>query len=272
LGENDWTLVLYADGGSGSFVLHEGNKNVADGVAGLDANADVPEEHLPHTLNDTFRFDNTTEIKRIKALDEGRNVYTDFVLFDGTPDTSIHIVPNYVKNESATSVTCRFGYNSEITVFDWFSKWSGTNKQLFRIHAVSMAAEFGTGGAGVVLQLRSIDSDHEGGRLLIENPTDNPNWYIRGYDAELRFQINSSLQRTMRVHNIGTNDVKLLVDGVFSLLERTSDPSAPSEGEAIIWMSDGTGKGDDGDVLIASTAGGTTKWTTLLDHSAGNDW
>ena len=56
------------------------------------------------------------------------------------------------------------------------------------------------------------------------------------------------------------------------LLERSSDPSEPAEGQAVIWMSDGTGKGDDGDILIASKAGGTTKWGTLFDHSAGGAW
>lgn len=57
-----------------------------------------------------------------------------------------------------------------------------------------------------------------------------------------------------------------------STLERSADPSEPAEGECIIWMSDGTGKGDDGDVLIASKAAGTTNWATLFDHSAGAPW
>lgn len=56
------------------------------------------------------------------------------------------------------------------------------------------------------------------------------------------------------------------------LLERSSDPSEPAEGQCVVWMSDGTGKGDDGDILIASKAGGTTKWGTLFDHSVGNAW
>jgi hypothetical protein len=33
-------------------------------------------------------------------------------------------------------------------------------------------------------------------------------------------------------------------------------------------MSDGTGTGDDGDILIKVTASGTTKTTTLVDYSA----
>jgi len=54
--------------------------------------------------------------------------------------------------------------------------------------------------------------------------------------------------------------------------ERSSDPPQPAEGKWVMWMSDGTGKGDDGDVLIASTAAGTTKYTTLFDHSSGSAW
>lgn len=55
-------------------------------------------------------------------------------------------------------------------------------------------------------------------------------------------------------------------------LERSADPPEPAEGEHVIWMSDGTGKGDDGDILIASKAGGVTKFATLFDHSAGGAW
>jgi hypothetical protein len=49
--------------------------------------------------------------------------------------------------------------------------------------------------------------------------------------------------------------------------EAGSDPSNPAEGEAIIWMSNGSGSGDDGDILIKITAGGATKTATLVDFS-----
>ena len=68
------------------------------------------------------------------------------------------------------------------------------------------------------------------------------------------------------------DDKTLQFDAAVSLLERTADPAEPAEGECTIWMSDGSGKGDDGDVLIASKAGDVTKWNTLFDHSAGNAW
>ena len=52
------------------------------------------------------------------------------------------------------------------------------------------------------------------------------------------------------------------------LKERSADPSDPSEGKAVMWQSDGTGTGDDGDILIKITAGGVTKTATLVDFSA----
>jgi len=55
-------------------------------------------------------------------------------------------------------------------------------------------------------------------------------------------------------------------------LERSSDPTEPSEGEFVMWLSDGTGYGDDGDICIASQAAGTTKKAILFDHSAGDTW
>jgi hypothetical protein len=60
--------------------------------------------------------------------------------------------------------------------------------------------------------------------------------------------------------------------GAIHFTERSSDPTEPSEGEAVVWMSDGTGKGDDGDVLVASKAGGSTTYTIIHDHSAGTAW
>lgn len=56
------------------------------------------------------------------------------------------------------------------------------------------------------------------------------------------------------------------------MLERSADPAEPAEGEMVIWLSDGTQKGDDGDVLIASKAGGATTVTTIHDYSAGAAW
>ncbi len=57
-----------------------------------------------------------------------------------------------------------------------------------------------------------------------------------------------------------------------SLLEKSADPGDPVGGKAVLWMSDGTGAGDAGDIMmkISSPAGSgaVTKTVTLVDFSA----
>jgi len=77
--------------------------------------------------------------------------------------------------------------------------------------------------------------------------------------------------------DIDCDDENVITTGYISAehikgLERGSDPTEPSEGEFVVWMSDGTGKGDDGDIMVASQAGGTTNYGTLFDHSGGGGW
>ena len=54
----------------------------------------------------------------------------------------------------------------------------------------------------------------------------------------------------------------------YSFTEKSADPSDPSEGTAVMWMSDGTDTGDDGDILIKIQAGGVVKTFTVVDYSA----
>jgi hypothetical protein len=65
-----------------------------------------------------------------------------------------------------------------------------------------------------------------------------------------------------------TGDGSPMQFGTLWLREQSSDPPAPSEGMAVMWMSDGTGAGADGDVLLKITSGGATKTATLADFSA----
>jgi hypothetical protein len=50
------------------------------------------------------------------------------------------------------------------------------------------------------------------------------------------------------------------------------NPPQPMAGKAIIWVSDGTGKGDAGDVMVAVNDGTDTKYGTIFDFSAGTAW
>ena len=58
------------------------------------------------------------------------------------------------------------------------------------------------------------------------------------------------------------------LEGPLILKERTYDPDNPAEGSSVIWMSNGHGSGDDGDIMIKITAAGVTKTVTLVDFSA----
>lgn len=52
------------------------------------------------------------------------------------------------------------------------------------------------------------------------------------------------------------------------LTEKSADPDDPAEGKTVIWQSDGTGSGDDGDIMLKITAASVTKTITLVDYSA----
>lgn len=56
------------------------------------------------------------------------------------------------------------------------------------------------------------------------------------------------------------------------LINQSADPPEPASGQCVIWASDGTEKGDAGDVMIAVNVGGTTKVGTLFDYSGGAAW
>ena len=61
--------------------------------------------------------------------------------------------------------------------------------------------------------------------------------------------------------------VSKLVTGM-GMVDRVSDPADPANGESVMWQSDGTGAGDDGDIMMKITdSGGTTKTITLIDYS-----
>ena len=54
----------------------------------------------------------------------------------------------------------------------------------------------------------------------------------------------------------------------YSLSESSSDPADPAEGNAVIWMSDGTASGEDGDIITKIKAGGVVKRFTLVDFTS----
>ncbi len=68
---------------------------------------------------------------------------------------------------------------------------------------------------------------------------------------------------------IGTTapDTLLHNAGAYTQQPLSSDPADPDAGNSVQWVSDGTGTGDAGDVLLKVNVGGTTKIITLIDYS-----
>ena len=64
-----------------------------------------------------------------------------------------------------------------------------------------------------------------------------------------------------------SGDGSLMGFSLLHLQEQSADPDDPPEGMSILWQSDGTGSGDDGDIMIKITAGGSTKTGTVVDFS-----
>lgn len=73
---------------------------------------------------------------------------------------------------------------------------------------------------------------------------------------------------TSLMAEVGSYGLRVLSNAYFALQERSSDPGDPPEGQTHMWMSNGSGSGDDGDIMLKITAGGVTKTVTLVDFSA----
>lgn len=65
---------------------------------------------------------------------------------------------------------------------------------------------------------------------------------------------------------IGHKDPKTTLDvnGAMTLRKITAEPAAPPNGSFVVWMSNGSGEGDDGDIMIKATSNNVTKTTTLV--------
>lgn len=66
---------------------------------------------------------------------------------------------------------------------------------------------------------------------------------------------------------ISTPDYMIDINGAIGFRELSSDPGNPDEGASVVWMGDGTGTGDDGDVYLKTTANSTTNTIEIIDHS-----
>ncbi len=90
---------------------------------------------------------------------------------------------------------------------------------------------------------------------------------VRGVSAQTADILEVTDSTTAILFNVNpSGDVK--IKGSITQSELSADPSDPAEGQSVTWQSDGTGSGDDGDIMMKITAGATTKTITLVDFSA----
>jgi hypothetical protein len=95
-------------------------------------------------------------------------------------------------------------------------------------------------------------------------------WSWSGLQGGMEFHLqNSDFLVPQGSIGIGTTapDTKLQVAGAVTQEPLSSDPADPDAGNSVQWVSDGTGSGDAGDVMMKINVAGTTKVITLIDYS-----
>lgn len=148
----------------------------------------------------------------------------------------------------------------------------GTAAPLHKLHIASSSFEPTNAEFGIV-----CSGEYGGGIGMLDTGV-YAGMYLNDFGATWNFctatAIDSAVSTHMTIKNTGNVGIgtaspatKIDVAGAITAHELSADPADPAEGAHVIWQSDGTGAGDDGDIMIKITAGGVTKTTTLVDFS-----
>lgn len=65
---------------------------------------------------------------------------------------------------------------------------------------------------------------------------------------------------------------KMVSNNILNIKQQTTDPDKPSDGNSIIWLSNGDGIGNKGDLMIASTMNDETRYGRLFDFNNSSVW
>ncbi len=165
---------------------------------------------------------------------------------------------NYIDLRNSNQYTFRVGNNNTYTFLQNQANMSAASCNSFILQLV------GVGASDRPELVFSKNDNSWQSRIKSDDLSDVRNHYLS--DVSGRIAIDNSLTSCMTPMATST-DGELIDATALSAVERSADPSNPAEGKFIIWMSDGTGSGDDGDIMIKITAGATTKTGTLVDFS-----
>jgi hypothetical protein len=84
------------------------------------------------------------------------------------------------------------------------------------------------------------------------------NWFGTGSDASFHY---NGTDLIVDPKEVSTGILSVL--GAIGIEELSTDPVDPAEGKSVIWQSDGTTTGDDGDILIKEQSGGVVEQISL---------
>lgn len=219
---------------NGTIVIESDGSIVGGGGASIDANDTeiIYNEGTTSTGDSTFVYDYTN--KRV-----GIGTATPATTLDVAGDISLKTDLLFNSDDGTSTITASMSNAGKLG-------FSGSSGELFSITDDLTGTIFAVNDSSGI---PSIEVDDDGtirlaetaGNVLIGTATNN------GSDL---LQVDGSVALDY-----------------LALTERSSDPSDPAEGRSFLWQSDGTGSGDDGDIMIKITAGGVTKTATLIDFS-----
>lgn len=195
---------------------------------------------------------------------EDGTVSGQMLFWDGTSEYKHTEIAELMWDDS----NMRFGVNTAIPLYPFHT--TGISRMAGDVYIMD-----GSGAKLIIYSSSIVPTNIErselyqtGANFYIANKRSNGNTYITGAASGNIVYINDQY-RNVGIGRAHTADatVKLTLAGAMTIHELSSDPADPIEGSYVTWMSNGTGTGDDGDIIVKITAGSVTKTTTLIDFS-----
>lgn len=168
-----------------------------------------------------------------------------------------------------------------VNIFEMTRTWNAAGDDL---EAIQMDVTDTASGVGSTLLklLRNSDELFEIGKFgdirIFNRSGSNYERYFQRWNSNV-FQVGversgAGVQREWELYRGLSMLLFTLPTGLYhtiglGTLERSVDPSDPPEGHMLMWQTDGSDTGDDGDVYAKITAGGVTKIIPVIDFSAG---